>query len=98
MIHIVSDVFLVREDLMHGAPRPRPVEIRDDCSGVQGLGDFTFGFSVGHKYAVDLAHNFLLRLWPRHLSFPAWSINIRRRPKPAAPPCLNPSWISRHAP
>jgi len=59
VVDVVTDIFFVGEHLMHRAARPLPPKIGENLPDVEGLGDFTLGFTLIEKSAVNPADGFL---------------------------------------
>ena len=65
MIDVVTDVFLVGENLVNSGPRPLAPEISVDASDIENIGDLTFRFPPLHEVSVDPADVRPLVIGPR---------------------------------
>ena len=63
---VVADILLVDEDLVDGAARPGPPQIRADALGVQQRGDLVLAAPLLDEAAIDPADRIHLLGRPRH--------------------------------
>ena len=66
VVDIVADVFLVCEEIVDGAPRPRSSPFCRNTFLVQQCGDLCFGTLLDGEKVIDPVHDGNLRLWPWH--------------------------------